>query len=173
MWIINLIFLIVGALLGFLSSIGIKKYEKKCKREKLIRIIQENLDHILSRMQTVEAEEIQRWKKGLENPNFSFRATSYHPHPPIIEELKEDLFLFDDPIPKKILDIIRLFKFYRDLHEILIQRCTDITLGCSSFEECTIKLKDQWFKENLLKPTVFQLDEIREKIIEKIKSVKI
>jgi hypothetical protein len=100
-------------------------------------------------------------------------AIVYHPHPPIIEELKKDLFLFDDPIPKKILDTIRLFKFYRDLHEILVQRCADITLGCGSFEECTIKLKDQWFKENLLKPTVFQLDEIREKIIEKIKSVKI
>lgn len=170
-WIVNLIFLIAGAILGFLSSIGTKKYEEKCRRKKLKRIIQENLDHILSGMQTVEAAKIQGWKRGIENPNISFRATSYYPHPANIEELKEDLFLFNDPLPKKILDIVRLLRFYRELHEMLVQKCTDITLGCQSFDECTMKLKDQWFKEEILKPIVFQIDEIRERIIEGIRSV--
>jgi len=33
MWFINLIFLIVGALLGFLSGVGIEKYEKGKKAD--------------------------------------------------------------------------------------------------------------------------------------------
>lgn len=169
--IFKLLFVIIGGLIGFLSSIGVIKYRDRYKKIRLKRMIKVNLNQILSKMQTNEKEKIRKWIKSIENPNVSFMATSYYRNPALIEELKGDLFLFNDPIPVKILEISGFLKFYRDLHEILVQRCTDITRGCTSFDECVLKLKDPQYKVTFLKPAILQIDENRKRIIEEINSI--
>ncbi len=165
-WIVNLVFLIVGGYLGFLFSIGFSKYKEHVKKERLRKMICENLRHILSGMQENEAVKIQGWLRTLDSPQACFLATGSYPRLTIIEELREELYLFKDPLPEQVLKISRLLKWYRELHETLVRRCTDITRGCQTFEECLEKLLNQQYKGEFLRPVVVQIEEIRKNIVE-------
>ncbi len=163
----NIAYLIIGAALTFMVGIGVDHFKKLNKKKRLTRMIRDDFDLIHSGMKSTEKEKIQRWQEALNNPNVAFMASSYYPNPAVLEELDVELYDFKDPVPRHILYLQNHLRFYRHLHQILVQRCIDLGRGTQSFDEFSEKLLT--YKEYLW-PTVRQIEEVRRKIIKEIES---
>lgn len=164
-WIISIISVVVGAFIGFFFSLILKKLREKEKKERLKRIIREELDLISLSFKAGEKRKLTEWLEVLHDPEKHIWISRILPYGYMVEDLDQELFLLDDPIPKGVLLLRRCIKRYQYLHMILEQMIDKLILDCSSYEECVLTLRQNKNKERL-QPTIAEMENQRKKTVE-------
>jgi len=163
----NLIFLGAGALLALCIDMGKRNHERRNTKKLLIKIIREDINLIDSEIRETKAD-VEELLKMVRNPKDYLDVTKCFAFRYSIQELGQELFLLDEPLPKLVLQTRLSLEKFNHLYMGLVQVCNDLTRGCSSFEDRKEKLKENWCR-NILKEQVL---EIKKELNEISKNVK-
>lgn len=97
-------YIVLGAILALLTDIVVRAYERRCRKNQIRRIIKEEVDTISSDMETAKKVQ-EQYLARLSKPEFDPRTMVHYPHTYLIEELGQELFMLEDPIPKIVLSL--------------------------------------------------------------------
>ncbi|MBU7028587.1 MAG: hypothetical protein HXS48_16755 [Theionarchaea archaeon] len=98
-------YIVLGAILALSVDIIVRACERRWRKNQVRRIIKEEVDRISSDMETSKTEQEQYLAQLSEG--IIRRVSKHYPTTYFIEELGQELFILEDPIPRAVLSLRR------------------------------------------------------------------